>query len=103
MTRSSPPIKGLKRVLHMEAIKFIDVGWKPNIVHNKYLREAMSKEYSRRLRLEISTYPKTRVKRYTKKRHLLDLSWQQLEKIVESLKKRRKPKRRRRRTRKRIK
>lgn len=75
----------LKIIMQNEAVHYIDVGWKPNIVKNKYLRTAMAKEYSRRLRLELKRYSPKRLRKYTKK-DLLDLSWRQLEKINESLK-----------------
>ena len=85
--------------LKREAIQYIDIGWKPNIVKNKILRDAMSKEYARRLCLEIMTYNQAKVKKYIKKKNISTLSWQQLEKINNLLKKntyRRKTRRRRR-------
>ena len=109
-SNTASPIKmqGVKKILHDEAIIYIDGGLKPHAFKNKYLRDAMAKEYLRRLRLEIAAYPVSQVHRYTKGKNILDLSWQKLEKVKGALKgqkrsgktrKRRKRRRRRSRTR----
>ena len=87
-SHTASPIKmqGIKKILHYEAIIYIDGGLKPHVFKNKYLRDAMAKEYSRRLRLEIATYPSSQVKQYTKGKNILDLSWQKLEKVKNALK-----------------
>ena len=91
----------IKDLLHKNAIVFIDAGLKPNMLRKQYFRkhfiDAVNREYARRLRLEIETYPPQRTKKYTKS-NLLQLSWKQLEKLKRSLgrrtTKRRKRKRR---------
>ncbi len=79
----------IKEIIHREATNFIDAGWKPNMANNKYLRDALAKEYARRLRLEIHSYPRNRWKKVVGHKNILDLSWRQLEKIVEKLKRKR--------------
>ena len=69
------------KLLRKEAMLYVDIGWKPNIVKNRPLRKAMAKEYTRRLLLEINTYSQAKIKKYIKKKQLSNLSWQQLEKI----------------------
>ena len=87
----------IKDLLHKNAIVFIDAGVKPNMLRKQYFIDAVNREYARRLRLEIETYPPQRIKKYTKS-NLLQLSWKQLEKLKRSLgrrtTKRRKRKRR---------
>jgi len=73
--------------LHNNAVIFIDAGMKPDMVKHRIFRDALAKEYSRRLRLDIHTYSQRRIKRYTGRKNVLDLSWKQLEKIRDSLKK----------------
>ena len=97
----------IKEILHKTAVTFTDAGIKPDMVRHRILRDALAREYSRRLRLDIQAYSPRRVKRYMGRKTLLDLSWRQLEKIRDHLKRgRRKTKkvqrrrRRRRRTRK---
>ena len=108
-----------------EAQMLIDEQWKPDnkIVKDKKLREAMAREYARRLRLDIlSTYKPSQIKKYltTKRIKLLgvgkssgdkwktitpvlnDLSWKELEKILSrGRKKTYRRKRRKKRTRRR--
>jgi len=82
----------IKDLLHKNAIVFIDAGVKPNMLRKQYFIDAVNREYARRLRLEIETYPPQRIKKYTKSNLL------QLEKLKRSLgrrtTKRRKRKRR---------
>ena len=85
----------IKEIVHKTAVTFTDSGIKPDMVKNRILRDALAKEYSRRLRLAIQAYPPRRVKRYLGHKNLLDLSWRQLEKIRDRVKRgRRKTKRR---------
>ena len=85
----------IKEIVHKTAVTFTDSGIKPDMVKNRILRDDLAKEYSRRLRLAIQAYPPRRVKRYLGHKNLLDLSWRQLEKIRDRVKRgRRKTKRR---------
>ena len=77
----------IKEILHKDAVTFIDAGVKPDMVKHHILRNALASEYSRRLRLDILAYPQRRTKRYIGHKNLLDLSWRQLEKIRDRLKK----------------
>ena len=77
----------IKEILHNNAVTLIDAGIKPDMVKHRIFRDALAKEYSRRLRLDIHTYSQRRIKRYTGRKNVLDLSWKQLEKIRDSLKK----------------
>jgi hypothetical protein len=97
---SSPDLpKEIKKTINKHAVKFIDAGWKPDDTSNKYLKDALSREYERRLRLDIENYPPKRIERYTKKKNLLMFSWRQLEKIRDALKRGRTHKKRKKRKR----
>ena len=72
--------------MYHNALVFVDAGIKPDMITDHLLRDALAREYSRRLRLDIQTYPPRRVKRYMGHKNLLDLSWRQLEKIRDRLK-----------------
>ena len=76
----------IKEIVHKTAVTFTDAGIKPDMVRHRILRDALAREYSRRLRLSIGTYPPRRVKRYVGHKNMLDLSWRQLEKIRDRLK-----------------
>jgi len=76
----------IKEIVHKTAVAFTDSGIKPDMVKHRILRDALAREYSRRLRLDIQAYPPRRVKRYMGHKNLLDLSWRQLEKIRDRLK-----------------
>ena len=89
----------IKKIIYQEAVKYIDAGWKPNMAKNKYLRDALAKEYSRRLHLEIQSYPRNRWEKAIGNKKLLDISWRRLEKILDKLKRRRRKHKSRRRKR----
>ena len=98
----------IKEIVHKTAVTFIDAGVKPDMVKSRILRDALAREYSRRLRLAIEVYSPRRIKQYVGRKNILDLSWRQLEKIRDRLKNgarrtrkvRRKRRRRRRKSRK---
>ena len=77
----------IKEILHKTAVTFTDAGIKPDMARHRMLRDALAREYSRRLRLAIQAYPPRRVKRYVGNKNRLDLSWRQLEKTRDRLKK----------------
>ena len=97
----------IKEVLHNNAVAFVDAGIKPDMITHHLLRDALAREYSRRLRLDILAYPQQRIRKYIGHKKFLHLSWRQLEKIHNRLKrgrrgtkKVRRKRRRRRKTRK---
>lgn len=77
----------IKAILHKNAVALVDAGIKPDMTKQHLLRDALAREYSRRLRIDILAYPRRRTKKYIGQKNLLDLSWRQLEKIRDRLKK----------------
>ena len=78
----------LTKFIEGEAITWADQHWKPDMLKDKDLRDALSKEYSRRLKLYIRAHPnQKKIKQYLKSRSVIDLNWRELEKIVNHLKK----------------
>ena len=78
----------LSKFIEEEVRTWADQGWKPNMLKDNDLSEALGKEYSRRLKLYIRNYPHQQtVKKYIKKRSVIDLNWRELEKLANHLKK----------------
>ena len=78
----------LSEFLDAEARVYADQLWKPNMIKDEELRAALAKEYSRRLKLYLRSFPnQKRIQKYLKKKSVIDLSWRELEKLVNHLKK----------------
>jgi len=78
----------LSKFIEEEARTWADQQWKPNMLKDKDLSEALAKEYSRRLKLYIRSFPNQQIiKKYLKKRSVIDLNWRELEKLTNHLKK----------------
>ena len=79
---------GISKFLDGEAKKGVDQLWRPNMIKDEELKSAIAKEYSRRLKLYIRSFPnQKRIQKYLKKKSVIDLTWRELEKLVNHLKK----------------